>query len=57
MYNVISMLQIYITVFNCFINVHHFFTIEKIIKKYDLNTTLLHILMQHVNNLIAVINI
>ena len=57
LHNTISMLWIHITVFNCFVDVHHLFTIEKIVKKYSLNVTSLHISMQHVNSLAAVINI
>ena len=43
--------------FSCFINIHHLFIIKKIIKKYNLNTTLLHTSAQYVNNLITVTNI
>ena len=57
LHDIISMLQIHVAVFSCFINAHHFFTVEKIIRKYDLNVTLLHILMQCANSLAAVTNI
>ena len=57
LHDIILMLQIHAAVFNCFINVHHLFIIKKIIKKYNLNMTLLHILIQHVNNLTVMINI
>ena len=57
MHDIISILQIYTTVFNCFVNVYHFFIIKKIVKKYSLNITLLYILMQYINNLIVMTNI
>ena len=57
LHDTVSILQIHVTAFNCFINTHHFFTIKKIIKKYNLNTTSLHISAQHANNLTAVTSI
>ena len=57
LHNIVSTLQIHITAFNCFVDIHHFLIIEKIIRKYDLNTTLLHILMQCVNSLAVVTSI
>ena len=57
LHNVISMLQIHITAFSCFINTHHLLTIKKIIRKYNLNTALLHISAQCVNSLTAMTSI
>ena len=56
-HNTVSMLQIHTAVFSCFVNIHHFFTVEKIVRKYSLNVTSLHILMQHVNSLAVMTNI
>ena len=56
-HNTVSMLQIHIIMFSCFINIHHFLTIKKIIKKYNLNITLSHISVQCVNSLIVMISI
>ena len=57
LHNAVLILQIHIIVFSYFINVYHLLIIEKIVRKYNLNTTLSHILMQHVNSLTIVINI
>ena len=57
LHDTVSMLQIHIAAFSCFVNVHHFFTVKKIIRKYSLNVTSLHILTQHVNNLAVITSI
>ena len=56
-HDTVSMLQIHAVVFSCFVNAHHFLTVEKIVRKYNLNATLLHILMQHVNSLAVMTSI
>ena len=57
LHNIISTLQIHAAAFSCFINVHHLLTVEKIVRKYSLNTALLHISAQCVNSLAAVTSI
>ena len=56
MQDAVLMLQIYAALFNCFINIYHLLIMKKYVKKYSLNI-ILHILMQHVNSLIIIINI